>query len=361
VVDDEEEEEEEEDSDERRRRDVSPAAMAAPTARLPPPPPPPPPPPTQAEEEPPRALRLVGICAPGNEVHLIDGGDASGGGEEVGEAADVEWWRVRQGETGLGAVATGYRVHGATGGSYHCTSMDVGFAVRAVHTGREALSTGVVAPHRLMLTLLQHKLEEEQRHEFKLVEVPSRRPMVLLLTRKKIELLSDADEAAPPPRSSGRRLSRSGRDSSAGGKGSIVHSAPWASGVVLRFVPGTDAELTLQLAASAASKRRPPPYTLSAGTRQQRDLALLAVCAFWSPKWLAQAQAGEPSDVSFVIRPEGGLPMVSDGASESGSDASGSARPPTAAGGGLRRVGRRPSMVMRMLGSSKGRSSKRED
>ena len=42
----------------------------------------------------------------------------------------------------------------ASGGTYACSSEDVGYALQAVWSGREALSNGVVAPHRQMLSLL---------------------------------------------------------------------------------------------------------------------------------------------------------------------------------------------------------------
>ena len=99
---------------------------------------------------------------------------------------------------------------------------------------------------------------------------------MLQLTRKKVELLVDADDpSAAASAAAGGRKSKS-RDSAAG-KAAVVQSAPWASGVSVRFVAGSESEFVLQLAASAAPKRRPPAYTLCTSTRQQRDLLLLAL------------------------------------------------------------------------------------
>ena len=60
-------------------------------------------------------------------------------------------------------------------------------------------------------------------------------------------------------------------------KPSVVRGEPWTRGVMLRLLEGSEADVVLQLAdGETKPKRRPPPMRLSVGTREQRDLLLLA-------------------------------------------------------------------------------------
>ena len=246
-------------------------------------------------------LQLVGSLAPGSTIRLMVGG---AGGRGVGPGAHVEWWRVHGGVHG----GNGQRVHGETAESYACSSEDVGCVLRAVCDGQEAYASGVVAPHRPMLALLQHKLEQEGKHSFKVRESGGAgRTLSLNLLHKKIEVVDEPAEEGGGASGVGgggsRFMAKRGAKGGEGGKPRVLQSEAWSSGVVMRFVPGSDEEIHLQLASRNKPRKRPALLALNVSSRQQRDLVLLAVASFLQPDWLVKAQAGHPADLSFLTQP----------------------------------------------------------
>ena len=266
-----------------------------------------------AEEE----LRIIGTLAPGMRVNLVlVAGDERHAGRAIDRGANVQWFRVKRSPESSNTLAAvvGERVTGkhATGGSYLCSSEDVGYALRAEWTNRSVMSASPVVPQHQTITLLL-KAEKDEMFEHA-VEDATGRELTLSLSKRKIELLDpDAVIAAASTANTKRNKAT---------KSVIVQSQSWSKGVAMTFIDG-EVEFTLQLASKA--KKRPPPIKLSTSTRPQRDLVMLAMASFYKPSWLLKVQTGMPPDLSFLTLPPSGEASSSAGPGEDGlSEKSGS-------------------------------------
>ena len=144
-----------------------------------------------------------------------------------------------------------------------------------VECGGEAATTdGVVRPIKYHLQVLQSKLREGS-HDFKVREANEGgggggRQLVLQLQAKGQLHLKDGSKT--------------------------VDKAPYAGGgVAVRFAADSELNFELQLVSRRA------PLRLEASNRQQRNMLLLALCAFSTKGWLEAALAGTPSP-SPVVR-----------------------------------------------------------
>ena len=170
------------------------------------------------------------------------------------------------------------------------------YRLRAVVHGEEAISASVVMPHASMLTQIDGRLRDD-RFEM-LVRDEDGRTLTLALSRRRIELLHVREHAEGASESAEGAERRGGAS-----KVKPYQSESWQHGVAVRYLHDSDADFTLQLAARAKPSKRPPLNVLCASTTQQRDFALLALCAFARPEWLKQAQEGVPPCVGFVAPP----------------------------------------------------------
>ena len=240
-------------------------------------------------------LRLVGSLAPGGTARiLLFGGEHGRGGASIADDANVSWFRIRADDTRGTSPPEQRLLVAEVGGTYLCSAEDVGYRLLAAFAGREAVSKDIVTPHRPMLTLLQTKLEQEGRFECVAADAANGQQLNVVLTKKKIELITVPAATA----ASSSRRSRSEP------KPIVLQSEAWTKGISIRFYADDEGlALLLQLGHGLKGSKRPPALTLTVSSRQQRDLVLLAIAAFYRPSWLASAVAGTPPEVSFLALP----------------------------------------------------------
>jgi len=155
---------------------------------------------------------------------------------------------------------------------YKCSAEDVGCQLRAECDGQSARSSSLVTPYKPALQLLHEKLEMKQ-HSFKVrqaSDVENLRPLVVEMLPDKIKL----------------------RDA----KPKTWHKESYSAGVFVVFKPGSETDFDLTLG-TPRSRRKPITLSLATATRQQRDMLLLALCAFSRHGWLDAALAGSPQPV----------------------------------------------------------------
>ncbi|KAL1524135.1 hypothetical protein AB1Y20_019044 [Prymnesium parvum] len=214
---------------------------------------------------PPAVLQISGGLTPGSTIELI-GLDAELRARlENGEVP--VWSRV---------VAGAKRQELPTCElQHHVTAEDVGASLRAELAGQVAVSDGLVLPHRPTLLLLKEKLKKKL-HEAKVMH--GDRPVHIQLQPDQVRLVDN---------------------------GKLLHKQTYAGNAVgMYFLLGSETGFVLVMGHPHPGSRR-KEFKLIGTSRPQRDMIMLALCAFSCPGWLDAALDGSPPPVARIMEKTG--------------------------------------------------------